>query len=61
MPLDQLQPGDLVTYSAPGQPASQIAISVGNGLVVSAVAQRGIVWVPVDAFGPHPTGHRVAL
>ena len=61
VPRDQLQPGDLVTCSAPGQPASQVAIYVGNASVVSAVAQKGIVCVPVDAFGPHPIGHRVAL
>ena len=57
VPLDQLQPGDLVTYYSP---VSHVAIYVGNGMVVSAADEElGIVYVPVDRAGPDPTGHRV--
>ncbi len=57
VPLDQLQPGDLVTYYSP---VSHVAIYVGNGMVVSAADEElGIVLRPVDGAGPDPTGHRV--
>lgn len=57
VPLDQLQPGDLVTYYSP---VSHVAIYVGDGMVVSAADEElGIVYVPVDRGGPDPTGHRV--
>ncbi len=57
VPLDQLQPGDLVTYYSP---VSHVAIYVGNGMVVSAADEElGILYVPVDRGGPDPTGHRV--
>ncbi|GGM12657.1 hypothetical protein GCM10011594_35720 [Nakamurella endophytica] len=57
VPLDQLQPGDLVTYYSP---VSHVAIYVGNGMVVSAADESlGIIYVPVDRGGPNPTGHRV--
>ena len=57
VPLDQLQPGDLVTYYSP---VSHVAIYVGNGMVVSAADEElGILYVPVDRAGPDPTGHRV--
>ncbi len=57
VPLDQLQPGDLVTYYSP---VSHVAIYVGGGMVVSAADEAlGIVYVPVDRGGPDPTGHRV--
>lgn len=55
--LDQLQPGDLVTYYSP---VSHVAIYVGGGLVVSAAdEQLGIVLRPVSDAGPDATGHRV--
>jgi len=57
VPLDQLQPGDLVTYYSP---VSHVAIYVGNGMVVSAADEAlGIVYVPVGRAGPDATGHRV--
>ena len=55
--LDQLQPGDLVTYYSP---VSHVAIYVGNGMVVSAADEaEGIIYVPVGRGGPDPSGHRV--
>jgi cell wall-associated NlpC family hydrolase len=57
VPLDQLQPGDLVTYYSP---VSHVAIYVGNGMVVSAVDESsGILDRPVGRGGPQATGHRV--
>ncbi len=57
VPLDQLQPGDLVTYYSP---VSHVAIYVGNGMVVSAADEAlGIVLRSVDGAGPDATGHRV--
>lgn len=57
VPLDQLQPGDLVTYYSP---VSHVAIYVGNGMVVSAADESlGILYVPVERAGPNATGHRV--
>lgn len=57
VPLDQLQPGDLVTYYSP---VSHVAIYVGGGMVVSAADESlGIIYVPVDRGGPNATGHRV--
>jgi peptidoglycan DL-endopeptidase CwlO len=57
VPLDQLQPGDLVTYYSP---VSHVAIYVGNGQVVSAATESiGVVLRSVDGAGPDPTGHRV--
>ena len=57
VPLDQLQPGDLVTYYSP---VSHVAIYVGNGMVVSAADEElGIIYVPVNRAGPDATGHRV--
>ncbi len=57
VPLDQLQPGDLVTYYSP---VSHVAIYVGGGDVVSAADEAlGIIEVPYQNAGPNPTGHRV--
>lgn len=57
VPLDQLEPGDLVTYYSP---VSHVAIYVGNGMVVSAADEElGILYVPVEKAGPDATGHRV--
>ena len=57
VPLDQLQPGDLVTYYSP---VSHVAIYVGDGMVVSAADESlGIIYVPVERAGPDATGHRV--
>jgi len=57
VPLDQLQPGDLVTYYSP---VSHVAIYVGGGMVVSAADESlGVVYRPVSRGGPNATGHRV--
>lgn len=57
VPMDQLQPGDLVTYYSP---VSHVAIYVGNGMIVSAVdEQSGIMYRPVGRGGPNAVGHRV--
>ncbi|MET3804995.1 cell wall-associated NlpC family hydrolase [Nakamurella sp. UYEF19] len=57
VPLDQLQPGDLVTYYSP---VSHVAMYVGGGMVVSAADESlGIIYVPVERGGPDATGHRV--
>ena len=57
VPLDQLQPGDLVTYYSP---VSHVAIYVGGGMVVSAADEAlGVIYVPVERGGPNATGHRV--
>ena len=57
VPLDQLEPGDLVTYYSP---VSHVAIYVGNGMVVSAADESlGILYVPVERAGPDASGHRV--
>lgn len=56
IPLDQLEPGDLVTYYSP---VSHVGMYVGHGKVVHA-AIEGIPIKVVDlhAAGPDPTGHR---
>lgn len=57
VPLDQLQPGDLVTYYTP---VTHVAIYVGYGMVVNAASESlGIVYVSVEKGGDNPTGHRV--
>jgi cell wall-associated NlpC family hydrolase len=57
VPLDKLQPGDLVTYYSP---VSHVGMYVGYGLVVHA-SMPGIPIrvVPLEKAGPRPTGHRV--
>ena len=57
VPLDQLQPGDLVTYYSP---VSHVAMYIGNGQVVHASTESRPVYVTgVYEAGPNPTGHRV--
>ncbi len=57
VPLDQLQPGDLVTYYSP---VSHVGMYVGNGKVLHA-SMPGVPIKVVDlaAAGPNPTGHAV--
>ncbi len=57
VPLDQLQPGDLVTYYSP---VSHVAMYIGNGQIVQASTPSKPVFV-TDLYrgGPNPTGHRV--
>jgi len=57
IPLDQLQPGDLVTYYSP---VTHVGMYVGNGKVLHA-SMPGVPIKVVDlaAAGPNPTGHAV--
>jgi len=57
VPLDQLRPGDLVTYYSP---VSHVAMYIGNGKVVQASTETKPVYVgSLYGAGPNPTGHRV--
>lgn len=57
IPLDQLQPGDLVTYYSP---VSHVGMYVGDGKVLHAsMPGVPIKVVPLAAAGPNPTGHAV--
>lgn len=57
IPLDQLQPGDLVTFYSP---VSHVGMYVGDGRVLHAsMPGVPIKVVPLAAAGPNPTGHAV--
>jgi cell wall-associated NlpC family hydrolase len=57
VPLDQLRPGDLVTFYSP---VSHVGMYVGHGMVIHAsMPGVPIKVVPLDAAGPDATGHRV--
>ncbi|MEJ7649195.1 MAG: C40 family peptidase [Nakamurella sp.] len=57
VPLDQLRPGDLVTYYSP---VHHVAMYIGNGQIVQASTSSKPVYVTtVDYNGNNPTGHRV--
>jgi cell wall-associated NlpC family hydrolase len=57
VPLDQLQPGDLVTFYSP---VSHVGMYVGDGKVLHAsMPGVPIKVVPLAAAGPNPTGHKV--
>jgi len=57
VPLDQLRPGDLVTYYSP---VSHVAMYIGDGKVVQASTETKPVYVgSLYGAGPNPTGHRV--
>lgn len=57
VPLDQLQPGDLVTYYSP---VSHVAMYIGGGQVVHASTETKPVYVTsINGAGPNATGHRV--
>ena len=57
VPLDQLRPGDLVTYYSP---VSHVAMYIGNGKVVQASTESMPVYISsLYGAGPNPTGHRV--
>ncbi|RIJ76349.1 NlpC/P60 family protein [Nakamurella silvestris] len=57
VPLDQLQPGDLVTYYSP---VTHVGMYIGAGLVIHA-STEGVPIKVADLYkaGPNPTGHRV--
>lgn len=57
VPLDELQPGDLVTYYSP---VHHVAMYIGNGQIVHASTEGKPVFVTsLYRGGPYPTGHRV--
>ena len=57
VPLDQLLPGDLVTYYVP---VSHVGMYIGNGLVVEAsTTTQPVKVIELHQSGPNPTGHRV--
>ncbi|WP_157970458.1 C40 family peptidase [Nakamurella deserti] len=57
VPMDQLQPGDLVTYYSP---VHHVAMYIGNGQIVHASTSSKPVYVTsVNYGGPNASGHRV--
>jgi cell wall-associated NlpC family hydrolase len=57
VPLDQLQPGDLVTYYSP---VHHVALYIGNGQIIDASTESKPIFITsVYGGGPSPTGHRV--
>lgn len=57
VPLDQLQPGDLVTYYSP---THHVAMYIGNGQIVHASTEGVPVYITsIYRGGPYPVGHRV--
>jgi cell wall-associated NlpC family hydrolase len=57
VPLDQLQPGDLVTYYSP---VHHVALYIGNGQIIDASTESKPIFI-TDVYrgGPSPSGHRV--
>ncbi|WP_051266132.1 C40 family peptidase [Nakamurella lactea] len=57
VPLDQLRPGDLITYYSP---VHHVAMYIGNGQIVNASTSSKPVMVMSMYYNNHnPTGHRV--
>ncbi|MGI8418855.1 MAG: C40 family peptidase, partial [Nakamurella sp.] len=57
VPLDQLQPGDLITYYSP---VHHVAMYIGNGQIINASTSSKPVSVMSMYYNNHnPTGHRV--
>lgn len=57
VPLDQLQPGDLITYYSP---VHHVAMYIGNGQIVHASTEGMPVFITsMYRGGPYPVGHRV--
>jgi cell wall-associated NlpC family hydrolase len=57
VPLDELRPGDLITYYSP---VHHVALYIGNGQIVNASTSSKPVMVMSMYYNSHnPTGHRV--
>lgn len=57
VPLDQLQPGDLITYYSP---VHHVALYIGNGQIIHASTEGKPVFITnMYRGGPYPVGHRV--
>ncbi len=57
VPLDQLQPGDLITYYSP---VHHVGMYIGNGQIVHAsTPSRPIYVTSISGGGPNPVGHHV--
>ncbi|MEO7124952.1 MAG: C40 family peptidase [Nakamurella sp.] len=57
VPLDQLRPGDLITYYSP---VHHVALYIGNGQIIQASTEGVPVYITsMYRGGPYPVGHRV--
>lgn len=57
VPLDQLRPGDLITYYSP---VHHVALYIGNGQIIHASTEGVPVYITsMYRGGPYPVGHRV--
>lgn len=57
VPLDQLRPGDLITYYSP---VHHVAMYIGNGQIVHASTEGVPIFITsIYRGGPYPVGHRV--
>lgn len=57
VPLDQLEPGDLITYYSP---VHHVALYIGNGQIIHASTEGKPVFITsMYRGGPYPVGHRV--
>lgn len=58
VPLDQLRPGDLITYYSP---VHHVALYIGNGQIIHASTEGKPVFITsMYRGGPYPVGHRVS-
>ncbi len=58
VPLDQLQPGDLITYYSP---VHHVAMYIGNGQIINAsTSSKPVSVMSMYYNGQNPTGHRVS-
>jgi cell wall-associated NlpC family hydrolase len=57
VPMDQLQPGDLVTFYSP---VSHVGMYIGHGLLLHAsTTGTPVKVIDLEKAGPNATGHRV--
>ena len=57
VPMDQLQPGDLVTFYSP---VTHVGMYIGHGLLLHASTSKlPVKVIALEKAGPNPTGHRV--